>query len=316
MIDVSIIIVSWNVADLLADCIDSILASPISINEPDGDLPVVEIIVVDSASSDDSVAMIRERYPEVRLFAEEENVGFVQGNNIGFAAAQGRYHFLLNPDTVLHDDAINKMVEYLDKHPEVGIVGPHTLNTDGSHQSTRRRFPSVPIAFFESTWIEKYAPDGMLDTFYMRDMPNDETYEVDWVQGSALVARAKVYDQIGGLDTVFFMYFEETDWCKRAKAVGWRVVYLGDIYITHHGGKSSAQVTAFQQQQFQSSKLRYYHKHYGRPISEILRVYLILHYVWQIVMESAKALLGSKREMRRKRIQVYSEVLRQGLRVS
>ena len=316
MIDISIIIVSWNVADVLTDCIDSILESPVAINKPNGDLPVVEIIVVDSASSDDTVAMIRDRYPQVRLFAEDDNVGFVRGNNIGFAVAQGRYHFLLNPDTVLHDDAINKMVAYLDTNPEVGIVGPHTLNTDGTHQSTRRRFPSVPLAFFESTWLEKHAPNGMIDSFHVRDMLNDKTFDVDWLQGSALMARAEIYETIGGLDPLFFMYFEEVDWCKRAKDAGWRVVYLGDTFITHHGGKSSGQVYTFQQQNFQTSKLLYYRKHYGRPLAEILRVYLALHFLWQIVLESVKAMLGSEREMRRNRIKVYSEVLRSGLRVS
>ena len=316
MIDVSIIIVNWNVADLLAACLDSILSSAVSLDETSDDVPVIEIIVVDSASTDNSVPMLREQYPMVRLFAEDENVGFVRGNNIGFMAAQGRYHFLLNPDTEVQQNTIKKMIEYLDSNPTIAIAGPHTLNTDGTHQSTRRRFPTVPLAFFESTWAESLTPQHIRNQFKVLDLPNDGTYEVDWVQGSAILARRDVYETIGGLDTNFVMFFEETDWCKRAKDAGFLVAYIGDAVITHHGGQSSGQVVAQKHQYYQESKLRYYHKHFNRLIAEILRVYLLAHYLFQLILESAKALLGSKRDMRHERIKVYSQILRRGLKVS
>jgi N-acetylglucosaminyl-diphospho-decaprenol L-rhamnosyltransferase len=314
VIDLSIIIISYNVEALLAACLDSILASPVAINVPDGNKPIIEIIVIDSASRDNSVAMIREHYPQAKLFAYDENIGFVKGNNIGFEAAQGHYLFMLNPDTEVLGDAIPQMIAYLDANPAVGIVGSHTLNSDGSHQSTRRRFPTKSLAFFESTWLQPFAPKAMLDNFTVADKPDDGIYEVDWVQGSALMARREVYEQIGGLDTGFVMYSEELDWCKRAKDAGWKIVYLGTAYITHHSGQSSEQVGAHKHIWFQQSKIRYFRKHHGVFFAAILRLFLMFNYTIQLLLEGAKGLIGHKRTMRRERVRTYWQVLRSGLK--
>lgn len=305
MVDLSIIIVSWNVADLLSACLDSIRASLST-----------EIIVVDSASSDGTPDMLRTRYPDVKLLAQTENVGFTRGNNIGLQAAQGRYLLLLNPDTEVIGDALEQMVAYLDAHPEVGIVGPHTLNSDGSHQSTRRRFPTLAVGVFESTWMQGYAPQGLLDRYYVRDLPDDGTYEVDWVQGSALMARREVYQQIGGLDEGFIMYSEELDWCKRAKQAGWRVVYLGHAKITHHGGKSSEQAGGRRHIHFQQSKLRYFRKYHGALAAQALRLFLLASYGLQLAQEWLKGALGHKRALRQERVRAYWQVLRSGLKVT
>lgn len=307
MTDLSIIIVSWNVADLLAACLDSILA---------GDTTGVEIIVVDSASADHTVTVIQQRYPQVRLIAQSENLGFVRCNNIGLREARGRYMLLLNPDTEIIDSALAQMVQYMDAHPEIGIIGPQTLNTDGTTQSTRRRFPTLALAFFESTWLQPYAPKHMLDRYYVTDQPNDGVFEVDWVQGSALMARREVYEQIGGLDEGYIMFSEELDWCRRAKDAGWRAAYLGTAKIIHHGGKSTDQVVARRHIHFQESKLRYFRKFHGPFAASGLRLFLLASYVWQIALEGGKGLLGHKRDLRRERVKQYWQVLRSGLRVS
>ncbi len=315
MIDLSIIIVSWNVADLLAACLDSILAGTVTINEPGSDIPHVEIIVVDSDSNDNTVAMVRELYPQVKLLAQNENVGYTRGNNIGLEIARGRHLFLLNPDTEIIGYTLPHMINYLDNNPDVGVIGPHTLNTDGTTQSSRRRFPNVRLAFFESTWLQSLAPKSMMDNYYVAKEPDDAVIDVDWVQGSALMTRREVYDKIGGLDTGFVMYSEELDWCKRAKDAGWRVVYLGTAQITHHGGKSSEQSTARKHILFQQSKIRYFRKHHGKPVATLLRGYLLMSYLWQIKLEWLKSVLGSKRAMRRERIRIYWQVVRSGLKV-
>ena len=310
MPDLSIIIVSWNVADLLANCLDSILSSPISVEE-------TQIIVVDSNSSDQTVPMLRERYPQVKLLAQNENVGFTGGNNIGLAEAKGRYLLLLNPDTKVLGNAIPRMMEYLDQNPDVGIVGPHTLNEDGSTQSTRRRFPTFWIGLFESTWLQPYAPKSLLDYYYVtNDVPADATLDVDWVQGSAMMVRREVYEQIGGLDDGYFMYSEELDWCKRAKQAGWRVVFLGDAKIIHYGGKSSEQAVARSHILFQQSKLRYFRKYHGWLTAQVLRLFLLLNYLAQLEIEAGKLLLGHKPAMRRERVRAYWQVLRSGLKVT
>lgn len=312
--DLSIIIVSWNVAPLLAACLDSIAAAPVVRVAPDGSTggsggPRVEVIVVDSASQDGSADMIRARYPWVHLLAEQENIGFTRGNNLGLARAQGRHLMLLNPDTVVHGDALNRLIDVLDARPEIGIVGPRVLNTDGSTQSTRRRFPTLATAFFESTWLQGYAPRGLIERYTVADMPDDGTFEVDWVQGCALVARRAVYEQIGGLDPGYIMFSEELDWCRRARDAGWRVLYLGEATITHHGGKSTEQVETSKHIYFQESKIRYFRKFHGRPAAWALRLFLLLSYGAQLVLEGIKALVGHKRDLRRARVATYWRVL-------
>ncbi|MBZ0277321.1 MAG: glycosyltransferase family 2 protein [Anaerolineae bacterium] len=308
MTDLSIIIVSWNVADLLAACLKSILAAPVNGLTP-------EIIVVDSASTDASVSLVQEQYPQVTLLAQRENLGFTRCNNIGLQTATGRYVMLLNPDTEVIGDALAQMVAYLDANPTVGIVGPHTLNTDGTTQSTRRRFPTLATAFFESTWLQAFAPKSLLNRYYVADAPDDTVVDVGWVQGSALMARREVYAQIGGLDEGYVMYSEEMDWCKRAKDAGWRVVYLGTAHITHHGGKSTDQVTARRHIHFQQSKLRYFRKYHGWLAAQTLRGVLLLLYLWQLIMEGFKGLIGHKRALRQERVAAYWQVLRSGLKV-
>jgi N-acetylglucosaminyl-diphospho-decaprenol L-rhamnosyltransferase len=302
MSDLTIIIVSWNVCDYLVACLDSIQANK-------GDL-AVEVIVVDSYSTDDTVGVVRARYPWVKLLPQTSNIGFTRGNNVGLRAAQGRHLFLLNPDTEVVGSALAQMVSYLDDNPTVGVVGPHTLNPDGTTHSTCRRFPTVVTALFESTWLQGIAPRQVLDRYYARDIGDTDTADVDWVQGSALMMRRKAYGQIGGLDERYIMFSEELDWCKRARQAGWRVVYLGTASIIHHGGKSTEQTSALKHIYFQESKLRYFRKYHGRAVAEGLRVFLIATYTVQLWQEWLKALVGSKREMRRERVRIYGQVIR------
>ncbi len=315
--DLTILIVSWNVADLLALCVDSVFASQLNFGSSPQHPFTAEIIVVDSASADHTVPMLRERYPQIKLLPQTENVGFTRGNNIGLAQSQGRYILLLNPDTEVIGTALTDMIAYMDANPSVGIVGPHTFNSDRvTTQSTRRRFPTLMVGMFESTWFQPYAPKSLLNYFYAADQPDTGTFEVDWVQGSALMIRREVYEQIGGMDEGFIMYSEELDWCKRTKAAGWKVVYMGDAHIVHHGGKSTEQVKARSHIYFQQSKLRYFRKHHGMAQAQFLRAVLLLNYAIQIAIEGAKSLVGHKRELRRSRIQTYLQVIQSGLKVT
>ncbi len=312
--DLSIIIISWNVADLLAKCLESIQQSPLCLVGPDGVEQgaglKTQVIVVDSASSDHSISMLHEHFPWVQVIACEENIGFVRGNNLGLQHARGGIVMLLNPDTEVLDDTLVRLVTVLDADPTTGVVGPHTLNTDGTHQSTRRRFPTLLTGLFESTWLERFAPRRIIEHYRVQDRPDDGIYPVDWVQGSALMARAEVWEQIGGLDERYKMYSEEMDWCKRAKDAGWEVVYVGDARIIHHGGQSTVQVKARSHVHFQHSKLRYFRKYHGRGAALILRLVLALNYLSQIVLESGKWLLGSRRSLRRERVHAYWIVVR------
>lgn len=313
MIDISLIIVNWNVKELLDNCLASLYTA---INQPQNNLPAIEIIVVDSASDDDSVAMIRDKYPNVKLLSQDENVGFTRGNNIGFREAQGRYLFLLNPDTEIIDNALSTLFDYMENHADIGIIGTHTLNTDGTHQSTRRRFPTLITGIFESTWLSAYAPQSIDNHYKMLDTDDNAILEVDWVQGSAMLVRRDIYETLGGLDEGYVMYSEEMDWCKRTKDTGWKVIYHGEAFITHYGGKSSDQVGAFKHIHFHTSKLRYFRKHHGYSTYLILRVIILLLFAWQMILEGIKGLIGHKRELRLQRVKDYWQVLRNGLKAS
>lgn len=308
MKDLSIIIVSWNVADLLVACLGSIAANR-------GDL-ALEVIVIDSASDDNTVEQVRGRFPWVRLLPQAENVGFTRGNNIGLSAATGRHLLLLNPDTEVVGDVLKRLVSFLDAHPTVGIVGPHTLNTDGSTQSSRRRFPTIKTAMLESTWLQPLAPQTLLDRYYVRDAADEATLDVDWVQGHALMARRAVYEQVGGLDTGYVMFFEEMDWCQRAKQAGWRVVYVGTAQVIHHGGQSTAQASARKHIYFNQSKIRYFGKHHGAWAAHTLRGFLLLMFAAQLVIEAGKWALRHRPDLRRERVSIYWQVLKSGLRLA
>lgn len=228
-LQLSIIIVSWNVRDLLGDCLRSIAAGR-------GDLEL-EVIIVDSGSSDGTPQMVEEAFGQeafpVRLIARPDNVGFPKGNNIGIRQAQGHYILLLNPDTEIVGDALQVMVSYLEENGDVGVVGPQLRNPDGSVQSSRRRFPSLATAFWESTWLEPWAPQRLLERYYVLDRADDAPGDVDWVVGASLLTRREVVEQVGLLDEDYFMYSEELDWCRRIKDAGWRVVYFPDVEIVH-----------------------------------------------------------------------------------
>ncbi len=305
----SVIIVNWNVRELLRRTVDSVYQSW-------GDRPGLEIIVVDNHSHDGSVAMLRDSFPAVRVIANKDNRGFTGGNNQGLNEAQGAFLLLLNPDTEVLGDALPRMVSYLQHHPDIALLGPQLLNPDGTVQSSRRRFPTVPILFVESTWLQSVAPRGMLRRYYVQDRPDDETQEVDWVTGAAMLTRRDIVAQVGGLDEGFFMYSEELDWCRRIKAAGGRIVYYPQAQIIHHEGKSSEQVVAARHIYFQSSKVRYARKYHGVLLAEALRLWLMGQYLWQIGVESAKWLLGSRRPLRAARVKAYGQVLRSGLRAT
>lgn len=318
-IDLSIIIVSWNVCDLLRRCLHSILrTASLSEHEQgtwrgqlvDGQPLSFEVIVVDSHSSDESVSMVRSEFPGVRLHASERNLGYTGGNNTGMQESRGRYVLLLNPDTKVVGEALSAMVSHLDHHPEVAVVGPQLLWPDGSVQSSRRRFPSLGTAVIESTFLQKWFPNHpVLQRYYTLDLPDDIPVEVDWVTGSCLLVRWSAIEQIGLLDDAFFMYSEELDWQKRMQHAGWKVLYLPAARVVHYEGKSSEQVVALTHIRFGRSKVLYFRKHHGRLASEAVRCWLLLNYAYEWTVEALKWCAGHSRALRRQRMHAYRQVL-------
>jgi N-acetylglucosaminyl-diphospho-decaprenol L-rhamnosyltransferase len=310
--DLSVVIVNWNVRDLLRRCLHSVAES--SKAETPKRLSV-QVIVVDNGSSDGSVPMLRGEFPQIKLIANEANLGFTRANNQGLSISDGRYALLLNPDTEVLDRALGEMVAYMDLHPAVGALGPQLIYADGRVQSSRRRFPGLDTAFLEGTFLQQSFPRSrILSRYYVLDRPENETQEVDWLVGACLLMRREALDQVGPLDERFFMYSEEMDWCYRAKGRGWNVVYLPAAQVIHHEGKSSEQVLPVRHIQFQRSKVLFFKKHHGGWLAEALRFYLLLTYLWQTVVEGLKWLVGHKRPLRQQRAAAYWQVLRSGLK--
>jgi hypothetical protein len=302
----SVVIVSWNVRALLQRALTSTRRSW-------GARDDLELIVVDNGSTDGSVAMLQQAFPAVELITNTTNRGFSSANNQGLARASGDYLLLLNPDTEIVDDALPRMVEYMERHPRVGMLGPQLRFPEGDVQSSRRRFPTLPILFLESTWLQGLLPRRRLARYYVQDRPDDQTQPVDWITGAAMLTRRPVLEAVGGLDERFFMYSEELDWCRRVKDAGWEIHYYPKAQIIHYEGKSSEQVVPARHVYFQSSKVQYARKYHGRLTAELLRFWLLSQYVWQLGVEGGKWLLGHKRELRSARIAAYRAVLRSRL---
>jgi N-acetylglucosaminyl-diphospho-decaprenol L-rhamnosyltransferase len=304
--DLSVIVVSWNVRDLLRRCLRSILASP---------TPTPQIIVVDNDSQDGSTEMVRAEFPSVVLIENADNRGFTAANNQGLAESRGRYLLLLNPDAEVVGDALATMMAHMEAHPEVGALGPRLRYADGRLQPSRRRFPTLATALVESTVVQEYWRDNrILRRYTMADTPDDAVQPVDWVVGACLLVRRQAYEQVGGLDEGYFMYSEEMDWCRRIKAAGWQVAYLPTATVIHHEGQSSEQVVAARHIYFQSSKVRYFRKHHGAVQGEFVRLFLLATYLFQAGREGLKWLLGHKRPLRAERVKAYWQVLRSGLK--
>jgi len=256
-IDVSIIIVNWNTRDILRDCLDSI--------DRQTRQPRYEIIVIDNGSTDGSVAMIKSDYPRVCLIENRANVGFAAANNQGLRLAQGRYLLLLNSDTVVLDNAVDKMVAFADENPAAGLFGCRVLNADRSLQSTCYRYPSLLNLLLSSTYLYKLFPRS---DFFNRECiahwQRDDIRQVQAVTGCFMLARRQVIEEVGLMDEQYFMYCEETDWCYRIRRAGWNILFYPHARIIHLGGASSRQVKTAMLVQLRLSILAFMKKHHSR----------------------------------------------------
>ena len=227
----SIVIPTYNAHEWIQGCLDSI-----RLHHPASDY---EIIVVDDLSTDDSVAIVRQQYPDVRLFANEKNVGFGKTVNVGLKASAGEYILILNNDTWMHEGALDAMTAYLDSHADVGIVGPKVLSGDGSlQQQCRRRIPTPMAALLYFTGVARLFPKNpSVAGYLMTAADENETTEVDAVSGACLMVRRAALEQIHGFDPEYYLYGEDMDFCWRTKLARWKVVYFPGAAITHFGGQ-------------------------------------------------------------------------------
>ncbi len=254
--DVSVCIVSWNVADDLRACLESIRAQQTP--------PTLEVIVADNASTDGSVAMVREHFPEVRLIENDENLGFARGTNQTLRVAAGRSLLMLNPDTVLAPDGLATLVEVAESHPEAGIIAPRLVYPDGSLQYSCRRFPTITAAIFRNTFLGRIFPKARSAARYiMADCDHETEHQVDWASGACLLIRREAYEQVGELDESFVWGSEDVDYCLRMHRAGWTVLYSPATTVVHAVGRSTDQAVIATIVRSHRGMYRLYSKHFA-----------------------------------------------------
>lgn len=263
---VSIILVNYNSAGLLRQCLQSIYEQTQDIS--------FEVIVVDNASSDESRQIVRSEFPAVQLIESPENLGFSRGNNLGVKLAKGTYCVFLNTDTILFEDSIKALADFLDTHPEVGAVGPKILFEDGCFQLSAGRLPNLFGEFFDKI-VYFLARRWRLVICPMLERRHNATKAVGWLTGACFMVRHNAFLQVSGFDEKLFMYFEDKDLCKRINASGWQIMYYPVTSIIHLLAGSSGNVNTQKINEiYRTSQLYYYRKHLGRLQSAIVRMYL------------------------------------------
>ena len=269
MIDVSVVIVSYETRELLARCLAALAADP-------GRRATVETIVVDQASGDGTAAWLLAEHSDVRLVALPENVGFGAGNNRGAAVAEGRWLLLLNSDAFVRPGAIDELVRFGEARPDAGAVGPRLLWPDGRLQRSCRRFPTVFRLATEYLYLRKLAPRSRaLNGFYCGEFAHDTARRVDWLTGACVLVRRELYERLGGFDEAFFLYSEEVDLLYRASQLGAETWYDPAAEVVHVWGGTAARVSALVLSEQARSHVRYLDKHVSRAAARRARSVLL-----------------------------------------
>ena len=302
MLDLAIVIVNYNVAPLLRRCLHAVFNS-------EGGC-TFEVCVVDNNSQDDSVAMVRSEFPDVKLIANQANVGYPAANNQGLRAlavapeATGRgedvprYAVLLNPDTEVPPNAFVDLAGYMDAHADVGVVGPKLVLPDGSLDlACRRGFDSMSALVYRMVGLSRLFPRSpRFGRYNMTYLDENEMAEVDSVVGAFMMVRTAALQGVGLLDDRFWMYGEDLDWAKRIKNAGWRVVYNPAVTVLHVKRASSRQ-NPRAQPEFYRAMLIFYYKHYRQTTSFLLHLLVLMgialkggREVWRDVLAGASIL--------------------------
>jgi hypothetical protein len=299
MPDLSIIIVSWNVKDLLDECLASVFANTDNLD--------LEVFVSDNLSSDGTPEMVKQKYPQVHYIQNEGNIGFTKANNRALVKANGKYIFYLNPDTIIQPHALSRMVKFMEEHADCGALGPRLLNPDGTLQLSCRTFPTLGTQLYTTFFLDAIFPKSKLFGKYMMSYwKHDELREVDQPMGSALLVRKEILDRIGAFDENIIFWYDEVDLCcrikkaglpamlRKAKQAGWKIYFIPNAEIIHYGGQGFGQWKGLGPALrgayiWRKSRNYFFKKHYGFwqvPILiflDILQLAIVLGLLYLIV---------------------------------
>ncbi|HTC65524.1 MAG TPA: glycosyltransferase family 2 protein [Candidatus Acidoferrum sp.] len=252
----SVVIVSWNTRQLVLDCLNSLENCRLHM--------AMEVILVDNASADDTVECVRKQFPNTLIIQNSENLGFARANNLGLQASSGEFIALINSDVQVPNGSLEKMVSYMKENRDIGMLGPKMILRDGTTGQSCYRYPTVGRWFTEalslSTILNKTAGFG---DFKMSDFKHDRTMEVDVLTGWFWLVRREAIQQIGLLDTQFFMYGEDIDWPKRFHDGKWKVVFYSEANAIHYCGASSDRAPVRFYVEMNRANLQYFRKHHN-----------------------------------------------------
>ncbi len=275
-VKLSVVIVSWNVCDLLEKCLYSLLNTQQNID--------FEIIVVDNGSSDGTVWMVKDKYPNIKLIANEDNQGFARGCHQGADKAIGDFLLFLNDDIIVFDNTLSKTVEYFKNTQNVGVLGTKILNSDKTIQESVRSFPSFYDQFIILSKLHNFWPRLLLK-YLRKDFDYTKIQNVDQVMGAYFLTSKNIWNSFGGFDKNFYIWYEEVDFCKRLHDQGLEIVYYSDASIIHHGGASFKQLRALPEQKMLNKSLLYYaKKHFSNLEYLLLNLFIPINLIFTFLV--------------------------------
>jgi GT2 family glycosyltransferase len=292
--DLSLIIISWNTRELLAQCLQSV-------HEELALFPslVCETFVVDNASHDGSATLLRESFSWVKLVQNPDNIGFARANNQAIHMSCGRYVLLLNPDTRVMPGALQTIVQFMDSHPEAGAAGSRLLNPDGTLQPSCHPAPTLSRELWRLFHLDLFYPYAI---YRMQDWPIILPRLVDVVQGASMILRRDVLGLVGDLDTDYFIYSEEVDLCYRIQQSGWSIYWMPQSAVVHYGGQSTQQVAAEMFLRLYQGKILYFRKHRGQLAAYIYKLILLAAATTRLVLSPLGWLIASPQQSQRQQL--------------
>lgn len=277
--DISVIIVNWNTKEMLLDCLKSLTKQNISYTN--------EIIVVDNGSTDGSQEAVRAAFPDVQIIENNANLGFAKANNIGILKSRGRYVCLINSDVIVMDNCLQHLMTFMDSNTKIGIAGPKILNPNLTLQNSCRSLPTLWNNLSPALGLDKIFKNmPFFSGVNMRFFDHRSVRKVEALAGCCLIIRKTALDQVGLFDEQYFIYFEETDLCKRFGQAGWDIVFCPDASIIHHHGASSAKDPARFNIEQMKSQMKYWKKYNSRITLIIFQFILLLQHGARLILRS------------------------------
>lgn len=301
--DLRISIVSYNTRDLLDRCLASIAANP-----PDGPF---EVVVVDNASRDDSVAMVRAKHPWVKVIASTDNLGYAAGNNLALRGSRARYFLVLNSDIEVHPGALQQQIDFLDAHPEIGMVGCRLILPDGSIQPSCAARLTLRKYLTQQLMLDRAGLSHRLFGEYWIDCATaTEPMPVEQATGAAMFCRREALRAVGPMDEAYWMYCEDSDWCERFQAAGWPIWYLPSATMDHKLGGSSTGARAEMVAAYSLAAARFFRVHHGRAQGAAARVIGMLGPALRLALWSGLAAVTLGRsERQRRQVMLFAKTL-------